>query len=293
MVRASTSPSDLIERLESHRDFHFRRLPQRRVKSEAQALNFIGEVGFCTAFTAGLNVPCLREAIVGEREPPLPHHIQHDYAIGMTWRLKDILSAKRAVYYGKAIAGRPAFIAPRMLPAFLRLRTGRTSYLTVFRRGGLSQCGKLVMDALQRRPVAATRELRLASGHASASRRAEFDRAMKELQEKFLILKIEERYEPFTYVWSTMANRWGDAMARARALRREEAAYEIVKRYFLIAAWGGQRAIARTLGIEPKLVEHAIGRLEREALLSPAPPGSGLPRDCYTLTRQYLVPRSH
>jgi DNA-binding MarR family transcriptional regulator len=61
----------------------------------------------------------------------------------------------------------------------------------------------------------------------------------------------------------------------------------------LIAAWGGQRAIARTLGIEPKLVEHAIGRLEREGLLSPAPPGSGLPRDCYTLTRQYLGPRSH
>src|SRR5580704_4795925 len=134
-VRARTPSSpelsrgdDLLECLERHRDFHFRRLPARRVKSEDQALSFIGEVGFCTAFTAGLEVPCLREAIVGQREPPLPHHIQHDHAIGMTWRLKDDLIAKRAVYYGKAIAGRPAFIAPQLLPAFLRLRTERVSY---------------------------------------------------------------------------------------------------------------------------------------------------------------------
>ena len=119
MARASiTMPqrdtgSDLVERLERHRDFHFRRTATRRVKSEEQALAFVNEVGFCTAFTAGLEVPCLREAIVGMREPALPHHIQHDHAIGMTWRLKDELTARRAVYYGKVIAGRPAFIAPR------------------------------------------------------------------------------------------------------------------------------------------------------------------------------------
>ncbi len=287
MAALATLP-DLLERLERHRDFHFRRVAQRRVKSQAQALNFVDEVGFCTAFTAGLNVPCLREAIVGEREPPLPHHIQHDYAIGMTWRLKDVLTAKRAVYYGKVIAGRPAFIAPRMLPAFLRLRCERASYLTAFRRGALSLCGKLVMDALRRRPVAATWELRLAAGYSRPSRRAEFDRAMKELQEKFLILKVEERYDPFTYVWSTLEYRWADAMAQARTLRREEAAYQIVKHYFLIAGYGSERAIARTLGIEPRLVAYAASRLLRENIVAACPPGSGLPRDCRVLTGESI-----
>jgi len=207
----------------------------------------------------------------------------------MTWRLKDILTAKRAVYYGKAIAGRPAFIAPQMLPAFLRLRAERTSYATIFRRGELSLCGKLVMDALKRRPVAVTRELRMATGFSRPSRRAEFDRAMKELQAKFLILKIEERYEPFTYVWSTLAYRWGEAMAKARELRREEAAYQIVKRYFLIAAYGAEHTIASTLGIEPKLVAHAIRSLERGGLLATKVDGSGLPRGSYALTERHLV----
>ncbi|HEY2104698.1 MAG TPA: hypothetical protein VGH29_02865 [Candidatus Binataceae bacterium] len=288
MVRASIAQPDLPGRLERHRDFHFRRLPARRVKSESQALSFINEVGFCTAFSAGLNLPCLREAIVGEREPPLPHHIQHDYAIGMTWRLKDVLSAKRAVYYGKAIAGRPAFIAPQMLPAFLCLRASRTSYLSAFRRGELSLCGKLVMDALRRRAVAATAELKVASGYARASRRAEFDRAMKELQEKFMVLKVEERYEPFTYVWSTLEHRWADAAAQARELRREEAAYQIIKRYFLIAGYGAQRAIGRALGIEPKLAGRAMTRLVREGFLAPATPASALPRGCHALTEPHL-----
>ena len=284
MVRAYTTQPDLLERLERHRDFHFRRLPVRRVKSESQAVNFINEVGFCTAFTAGLNLPCLREAIVGQREPPLPHHIQHDHAIGMTWRLKDVLTARGTVYYGKAIAGRPAFIAPQMLPAFLRLRAARTSYLTAFRRGELSLCGKLVMDALGRRAVAATAELKVASGYARASRRAEFDRAMKELQEKFMVLKVEERYEPFTYVWSTLEHRWGGAMAQARKLRRDEAAYQVIKRYFLIAGYGDGRAIARSLRIEPRLVGGAVGRLVREGQVELCTPGSGLPRGCYALT---------
>ncbi len=294
MARASTTMpqhdpgSGLLERLERHRDFHFRRTATRRVKSEEQALAFVNEVGFCTAFTAGLEVPCLREAIVGRREPALPHHIQHDHAIGMTWRLKDELTARRAVYYGKVIAGRPAFIAPRMLPAFLRLRAERTSYLVMFRRGALGLCAKLVMDALARRQVAATRELRLAAGYSRPGKRAEFDRAMKELQEKFLVLKIEERYDPFTYIWSTLGYQWRDALDEARKLRREEAAYRIVRRYFLTAGYGRARTVARVLGIEPKLVAYAINRLAREKLLAASEPASGLPRDCFFLSDDNL-----
>jgi hypothetical protein len=281
--------ADLAQRLERHRDFHFRRTAARRVKSEEQALGFVNEVGFCTAFTAGLEVPCLREAIVGAREPPLPHHIQHDHAIGMTWRLKDDLTARRAVYYGKVIAGRPAFIAPRMLPAFLRLRAERNSYLVMYRRGALGLCAKLVMDALRRRPVAATRELRLATGCSRPGKRAEFDRAMKELQEKFLVLKIEERYDPFTYIWSTLSYQWREALDEARKLRREDAAYRIVRRYFLTAGYGRARTVARVLGIEAKLVTRVINRLVRERLLMACEPASGLSRDYYALTDDHLL----
>jgi hypothetical protein len=258
------SAVSLVELLEAHRDRTFRRVLAGRVTGEQSALGFINETGFCAAFTPGLGVPCLREAIEGRRQPKLPEHIQHDRAIIMTWNLKDTLPARKAVYYGKVIAGRPSFIALELLPAFLRLRVAPGGYRKLYERGALSHCGKLVMDALTRRGAAETKALKLASGYAQPGKRAVFDRAMKELQEKFLALKVEERYDPFTYVWDTVENRWGEALREARSLNAGEAAYRIVRRYFEVAAYGNERAISRILGIDPALVERALRRLERD-----------------------------
>jgi hypothetical protein len=258
----------ILDALERHRDFHFRRIASRRVTGEKGALKFIGEVGFCTGFTAGMGVPCLREAIAGSREPVMPEHIQHDYAIGMTWRIKDALPQRRAVYYGKVLARRPSFIARDMLGAFLKLRAAPGGYRKLYQRGGLSQCAKLVMDALSERGAAETRVLKLSSGCAQPSRRAMFDRAMAELQEKFLALKVDERADPFSYVWDTMEHRWADAIAEGRTLTRTQAAYAIVARYFQTAAFGSEHAIARILGIDPAMVEAAARRLEREGTIA-------------------------
>jgi hypothetical protein len=258
----------MVDALERHRDFHFRRVASRRVTGEKSALKFIDEVGFCTGFTAGMGVPCLREAIAGSREPIVPEHIQHDYAIGMTWQIKDALPRRRAVYYGKVLARRPSFIARDMLGAFLRLRIAPGGYRKLYARGGLSHCGKLVMDALSQRGAAETRVLKLSSGCAQPSRRAMFDRAMAELQEKFLALKVDERDDPFSYVWDTIEHRWPDAIAEARALTRMQAAYAIVAKYFQTAAFGSERAIARILGIDPALVEAAARRLTRQGAIA-------------------------
>jgi hypothetical protein len=262
---ASTPPP--LEVLERHRDHHFRRVRHRRISGERAALGFIEEVGFCAAFTAGMGVPCLREAIEGMREPPLPEHIQHDRAIMMTWSIKDTLPARKLVYYGKVLGGRPGFIARGLLAAFLRLRAEPRGYRALYERGMLSQCARLVMDSLTRRGAAETKALKLGAGYAQAKMRGEFDRAMKELQEKFLALKVEERYEPFTYVWDTMEHRWGEALREARTLTRSEAAYRVVRRYFEIAGFGSERAVARLLAIDPALVDGAARRLARERRL--------------------------
>jgi hypothetical protein len=254
----------IAARLEAHRDHTFRRLPSRRVINEQSALAFIEETGFCAAFTAGLGVPCLREAIEGRREPKLPEHIQHDRAIMMTWNLKDTLPARKAVYYGKVIAGRPSFIALELLPAFLRLRVAPGGYRKLYERGDLSHCAKLVMDSLTRRGPAETKALKLSSGYAQPNKRADFDRAMKELQEKFLALKVEERYDPFTYVWDTVEHRWGEALLAARASSPAEAAYRILRRYFEVAAFGNDRTITRILAIDSMLIDRSLRRLERE-----------------------------
>src|SRR5207244_1268294 len=137
------------------------RLPARRITGEETALRFIDETGFCAAFTAGLGLPCLREAIEGRREPELPHHIQHDRAIMMTWNLKDALPARRAVYYGKVLGGRPGFIALDLLPCFLRLRVAPGGYRQLYQRGLLSHCVKLVMEALSRSGLSENKALKV------------------------------------------------------------------------------------------------------------------------------------
>jgi hypothetical protein len=263
-VAPTPPPLDLLER---HRDHHFRRVRHRRISGEDAALAFIEEVGFCAAFTAGMGVPCLREAIEGMREPPLPEHIQHDRAIMMTWNIKDALPARKLVYYGKVLGGRPSFVARDLLAAFLRLRAEPRGYRSLYERGLLSHCAKLVMEALTRRGAAETKALKLTAGYAQPKMRGEFDRAMKELQENFLALKIEERYGPFTYVWDTMEHRWGEELRAARTLTQSEAAYRIVRRYFEIAGFGSERAVARVLAINPALVDGAARRLERERRL--------------------------
>ena len=255
------------EFLEAHRDHHFRRIPARRVSGETMALKFINETGFCAAFTAGLGLPCLREAIEGRREPELPHHIQHDRAIMMTWNLKDVLPARSAVYYGKVLGGRPSFIALELLPCFLRLRLSSGGYQKLYQQGLLSHCGKLVMDALTRRGPSETKALKLTTGFAQPKMRIEFDRAMKELQEKFLALKVEERYDPFTYVWDTVQHKWAEAMSAARRLRPQPAAYTIVRRYYEMAGYGNERAVGRILGLAPSLVDAAARKLESEQMV--------------------------
>jgi hypothetical protein len=265
-----------LDALERHRDHHFRRVRHRRISGERAALGFIEEVGFCAAFTAGMGVPCLREAIEGMREPPVPEHIQHDRAIMMTWNIKDTLPARKLVYYGKVMGGRPGFIARGLLADFLRLRAEPRGYRALYERGTLSHCAKLVMDSLTRRGAAETKALKLGAGYAQAKMRGEFDRAMKELQERFLALKVEEHYDPFTYVWDTMEHRWGEALREARTLTRSEAAYRVVRQYFEIAGFGSERAVARLLAIDPALVDGAARRLERERWLRRAMRVEGL-----------------
>jgi len=121
-----------------------------------------------------------------------------------------------------------------------------------------------------KRGAAETRALKLSSGYAQPRSRAAFDRAMKELQEKFLALKVEERYEPFTYVWDTMDHRWPDAMREARDLTVREAAYRVVRRYLEVAGFASEKSVARLLAISPSLVTSATQRLEQERIIKRA-----------------------
>jgi hypothetical protein len=108
---------------------------------------------------------------------------------------------------------------------------------------------------------------------------------MKELQEKFLALKVEERYDPFTYVWDTVAHHWNGAIRTARSLTPLAATETILRRYFELAAYGSDRAVARILGLDRQLAIRAAQRLERAGLLRRGVRLEGMRETVNVLTR--------
>src|SRR5262252_204312 len=135
--------ADALHRL---RDRKFRRLAQRRVQGESEALAFVDDVGFCSTFYRfPEGVACLWEAVVGREKPRWPRRSHHDDGVGLTWQLKDDLPAARQVYYGKLLRGRPVLVALTLFPAFYALVRGRQrarDYRLEYEAGRMSQTAR-------------------------------------------------------------------------------------------------------------------------------------------------------
>src|SRR2546426_981566 len=173
--------------LRSLRDRRFRRSPAHRVHGEREALTFVREVGFCSTFYRfPEGVACLWEAVAGRANPRWPRHSHHDAGIGLTWELKDTLPARKRVYYGKLLKGRPLLVALDLFPAFYALVRGRQrarDYRLEYEAGRLSHTARRIMDAMTREHPQYTRELRANVFMLEPAKTRGFERAMAELQQ--------------------------------------------------------------------------------------------------------------
>lgn len=253
------------EKIEQLRDRIYRRNYILQVKTMDQALDFINEVGFCFAFSAkNSELPCLWHAACGERSPVMPKHTHHDPYISLVWRAKDELPAKQSVYYGKVIKKRPAFISLAYFPYFYAQfgsRQNTDAYLVDFMRGELSSPARKIMDALQENSPLITRDLKLASGMSRPDQRYIFDQAMAELQMKMYILKIAEFYEPFTFLWELVPNRFPAEIAQAQKISPETARLKILKKYFHNVLIGTALQIQRLFGWSKPVVDGLLAQL--------------------------------
>jgi Winged helix DNA-binding domain len=260
--------------LERSRDRAFRRVPNRRVRSERDALAFVNEVGICSTFyrfPEGL--ACLWEAVVGRRDPRWPRRSHHDAGVGLTWELKDRLPARRAVYYGKLLKGRPVLVALDLFPAFYVLIRGRQrarDYRREYEAGRLSHPAK-------RHPLY-TREWRAEALMLDPGSTRGFERAVAELQQALFVVKTEERYDPsFSYRWDLVEAWLPDAVRAGRQLGRPAAVRRLVGRYLDGAAWGSVKGMARLFGVPADEVRRAVAALTRAGKASADVPG--LPAD--------------
>jgi len=236
------------------------------VRSERAALAFVNAVGFCSTFYRfPEGVPCLWEAVVGRPEPRWPRRSHHDVGIGLTWDLKDRLPAKKHVYYGKLLKGRPLLVALDLFPAFYALIRGRQrarDYGEEYAAGRLSSTARRIMDAMMREHPQYTRELRANSLMLEPAKTREFERAMAELQQGLWLVKTEERYEPsFSYRWDFVEAWLPEGVAAGRRLPRAAAVDRLVERYAAAAVYTREELLRRLLGLPREEITGSVRRL--------------------------------
>lgn len=258
--------------IESLRDLTFHRTPQLRITSIAAALEFINQVGFCYAFSArNSELPCLWHAACGERQPQYPVHTHEDPNIGLVWEAKDILAENKAIYYGKAIKRHPSMISLELFSSFYVLRRGNQNsdaYLTAYLRGELSPDAKRIYEALLEQSPMVTSELKLASNLAHPAKRTAFDRAMAELQMNFYLVKIAEFYDPFSFLWDLVEERFSQEIAQSRGLDPATARTRILRQYFSNVQVATPIQIQRLLDWSRPDIMSTLDALQKEGFIS-------------------------
>ncbi len=268
--------------LERRRDRRFRRQPALRVRGPAGALAFVRDVGFCSTFYRfPEGVACLWEAVVGRANPRWPRRSHHDPGVGLTWELKDRLPARREVYYGRLLRGRPVLVALDVFPAFYALVRGRQrarDYRAEYEAGHLSLTARRLMDALVEDHPQDTRELRANAFLLEPRHTREFERAMAELQQGLWIVKVEERYEPtFSYRWDLLEAWLPEPVADGRRLGRDAAVEHLIARYLGGAVYSREPLLSRLFRLSPTDVRRALDRLARRGVVRGDVPVPGWP----------------
>ena len=232
----------LPEEVELFRDRAWRREPEARVETAADAEKLVEAAGFSASMTDSRRPgPSLYVAVCGRRDAHMPRNVQKDPESSLTWVLKDELMRRGRVYYAKLTKNRSTFVARRLVPHFNAL-------WGVARRAEgatLSDDARAVLKVLRKEWEMATCDLREAS---KVTERPRFTRALDELQRTLKVIPQEVLYEPwFTYIWALSEGRFAEELAKK--VSREEALREVARAYLGGAGMTLRGELAKVTGL--------------------------------------------
>jgi len=230
------------EEIEESRDSLGQRDGEGRVETAVHAERFVERVGFASCFSDSRKPqPSLYVAVCGRRDAVIPRNVQKDPECRLAWTIKDEVIRRGRIYYAKLVRARATFIASRLVPYFndvwgvSRNREGEM----------LSDAARSVLKVLRHEWEMGTRDLREASG---ISDRAQFNKAIDELQKTLKVIPSEVVYEPgFTYIWSLAEGRFPEELKRK--VGREVALREIARTYLAGAKLTLAGELARATGL--------------------------------------------
>lgn len=215
------------DEIEQYRDRLWRREESLKIDSALQVEAMVEDTGFCLALTDSRTpLPSVYIAVCGRRDAHMPRNVQKDPEASMAWVLKDEVMRRGKVYYGKLVKGRAMFVAPRLIPAFNAIWGVPKSN----EKEALSANAQKILKVLRKEWEMGTADLKMESGIKD---RAQFTKAIEELQRKMKVIPQEVLYEPkFTYIWTLTEGRFPKEMAKK--LKQSEAEKEIARAFLTI-----------------------------------------------------------
>jgi hypothetical protein len=186
----------------------------RPIQGPEDAAAFVAALGFCTwGPVLGVPFPNLAEAM-GETALSV---------LNRTWFWKDDLHFDRRVYYARVVRGQPSFLAPEYLPDFVAALAGlghqrERDVDQLYLNGRLSREARMLYHYLVDHPATPTRALRRGAGVASKDLAAVTERALVELQRRFLVCKVDltgRTRGTYSYVWDLAERFWPEDFAAA------------------------------------------------------------------------------
>jgi hypothetical protein len=171
----------------------------RRVKTAADAVRFIDDVGYCLLFPIkNLPLPSLYYAMARRRAMTWDR-----YAVKL-WGWKDSFGRQRRAYYAKYFKGRGTFISLAMLPNFLAVCGAAVTpgdHEALYSAGRIGHDARTIWQALEKHGPLATLELRHGCKMETTAGNVRFKRAMLELQRLLLVVHFGAEQE--TAAWAS------------------------------------------------------------------------------------------
>jgi hypothetical protein len=274
---AATPPADLqvTAAIEHWRDQRWRRTPERQVHIEAEARAFFDEVGLAFLYgERGTEIPTLWGAVSGSRGPVPQNH--NDPYVGRVWEWKDTLPARKEVYYGKWLRGKPTFVSLALLPAAYALSPNYgdpLDYIEQYEAGLLSVEARNIYEVLLNQGALATSYLRQESGLSGGGAVARrFDSALVELQMQFQIVKVgvsDASRWGYAYVYDLFTRQFPAVADLAHLITTDQAMDTLLLAHLENVAVESTPACQRLFRWDPWEWERAIARLtQRGSIVS-------------------------
>jgi hypothetical protein len=289
-------PQLALDRLEAFRADTFRLRPELRLKTPADAIQFVNERGFVFFWPIkGVTLPSLWAAVAGGRSVAA----QHDDPGHVTWGWKDDMLDKRQWYYAKLLRGKATMVALEIVPHFYALSENygdpEHDYLQLYQDGRLSQPAKAIYEALLQEGPLDTVNLRRKIRMTSKSSNSPFERGMVELQRDLKILPVgvaQTGAWRYSFIYALVHRYYPDLSERARPITHKAARQKLTQVFFDSVGAATASDVRRLFQWKPKEVERTLEEMVQAGELDAGYTWEGRAGLYYAATRllDYVYP---